>query len=626
MQTSFESRIKNCLASNVKQALPTWLEYIEWIQGEIEDGKKTDSDLSKQIERCCIALENQEYYRNDKSYLRLWITYADMASQEIKTFHRLKEKKIGATLALFYEAWATVLETNGDILGAHRVLCEGKLTKTTPEGHLAGFLESFQERNGNILNKAPKPVVVAPVVENGVNVGYDRSLVYPCAGEEYSFEEIRARNYRGNNMSNDSLNITDSIHGGSLNISNISLNKENHKSKPTIRQSLAAVLHKPVVSKKDITLHTKQAEQDILDMFGQPLDDDTFESLKHSPMKTSGSIKNVSQTLDKENAPKKRKTVEVFQEDVTIEKKKKKLDTMSLVDTLLKVKQFVDLRGSEVVMDSEGILQLGTDQFMLTAESYRGKFSIYSAQDSKGDMYTIKYTTNQNGWECYIFDLIKYSKLKVFMYKYYLYRGESYLVDARSDYGSLMSLIQLYKKQNKLMDEHISIYYTIEILKTLEILHNECGIVHGNISPEHFLILNENSPTWENWSRNVAPGWETKGLVLADYEDAIDMRLQERSCQIEMRKDIEGVCNVIHWLIHGEPIELVQTDKIQTKSTLKRYMQVELWGNLFDSLLNHRESLSNTRRMMEDYLTNNPRKSSVLKSLLSKQNVFIKSQ
>ena len=72
------------LTSPPSAPIPTWLEYIEWIQGEIEEGRKSDQDLFKQIEKCCKTLEKEEHYRNDKSYLRLWITYADMTNQETK--------------------------------------------------------------------------------------------------------------------------------------------------------------------------------------------------------------------------------------------------------------------------------------------------------------------------------------------------------------------------------------------------------------------------------------------------------------------------------------------------------------------------------------------------------------
>jgi hypothetical protein len=574
----FEKRIKQSLSENVKSALPTWLEYIEWIQGEIEAGRKTDQDLFKQIEKCCKTLEKQEYYRNDKSYLRLWITYADMTNQEIKVFSQLKEKKIGSSLALFHEAWATVLETNGDIEGANKVLLDGKLSKTSPDNHLSNFYTNFLSRNPQ-LNK---PISS----ESGVIPGYNKTSVYPNGHDEFSFEELRSRQTRYQKKEDSesdvdvSLNISDS-----LSISIHSMDKENQVVKPSIRKSLAALLSKPIVAKKDLTIHSKQAEKDILDMFVTPLEDDTLERI-----------------VPVVQPPKR---IQVFEEHVPVEPPMKK-------KTVVK-QDMIDLRGKRVDLDSDGLLCLGKDQYQVLSESKRGKYNILVAQNESEEICTLKVCRPSHQNEYSVYCQLKETRLGKMMSRFYLLDSESYLVENRMDYGTLMNLIQVYKKNNKLMDEHVAIYYTIELLKQVGVL-GEFQIVHGNITPDHIVLLNENADAWDNWTRGDAPGWNAKGILLVDYAQG-DL----------IRKDIQGVCNVVHWMIYGECIELVQKENgLEPKMQPKRFMQTDLWNRLFDSLLNEKESMGDVKRYFEDYLCNNPKKANILKTLLCRQNLFLK--
>ncbi|CDP14816.1 unnamed protein product [Coffea canephora] len=63
----------------------------------------------------------------------------------------------------------------------------------------------------------------------------------------------------------------------------------------------------------------------------------------------------------------------------------------------------------------------------------------------------------------------------------------------------------------------------------------------------------------------------------------------------------------------------------QPKTHLKRYMQVDLWKNLFMKLLNtsptedHKSLLRNLRHSFQDYMCSNPQLIKKLKQLLVKQ-------
>jgi checkpoint serine/threonine-protein kinase len=119
----------------------------------------------------------------------------------------------------------------------------------------------------------------------------------------------------------------------------------------------------------------------------------------------------------------------------------------------------------------------------------------------------------------------------------YLYDKESFLLLKYSDHGTLQDVINHYKRSKiaskKTMDEYIAMFYTIELLRIVETLHNECNIIHCDIRPENLLILNENCKVWENWTKEGAKGWECKGLKLIDFGNCIDMKLYPKGTMFQ---------------------------------------------------------------------------------------------
>ncbi|KAA6395178.1 MAG: hypothetical protein EZS28_009292 [Streblomastix strix] len=64
---------------------------------------------------------NQEEYRNDIRYLKLWCMRADIEETPEKSdeiFRILKSRRIGQHFALLYECWALKLESQGRIAEA----------------------------------------------------------------------------------------------------------------------------------------------------------------------------------------------------------------------------------------------------------------------------------------------------------------------------------------------------------------------------------------------------------------------------------------------------------------------------------------------------------------------------
>ena len=49
-------------------------------------------------------------------------------------------------------------------------------------------------------------------------------------------------------------------------------------------------------------------------------------------------------------------------------------------------------------------------------------------------------------------------------------------------------MVNKYKVKKKTMEEGVIFYYAIVLLRILETLHT-CGIIHGDVKPDNFLVL-----------------------------------------------------------------------------------------------------------------------------------------
>ncbi|KAL6714595.1 protein kinase [Lecanora helva] len=227
----------------------------------------------------------------------------------------------------------------------------------------------------------------------------------------------------------------------------------------------------------------------------------------------------------------------------------------------------------------------------------------------------------------------------------HLYSDEAYLLETYLDQGTLLDLVNLAKNDPSsttagaasttgTLDESIAMFFTVELLRTVEAMHS-VGILHGDLKADNCLVRLSPTPSSTDWDSQYHPdgsaGWSSKGLCLIDFGRSIDMRAfrpdvafmadwktGKQDC-VEMRElrpwtyqaDYFGVAGVVHSLLFGKYIEDVAVDaaptvkdhpssdvvdnrtiglaskkKYKLREGLKRYWQTELWGALFEILLN----------------------------------------
>jgi len=190
------------------------------------------------------------------------------------------------------------------------------------------------------------------------------------------------------------------------------------------------------------------------------------------------------------------------------------------------------------------------------------------------------------------------------------------------------------------MDEMLVMFFTVELLRTVEGLHLS-GFIHGDLKIDNCMVRLDPSPPGGldlQYDPSGAGGWSTKGIRLIDFGRTIDTNLfppgqqfttdwkvDKRDC-LEMRQklpwtyetDYYGLVGIVYCLLYGKYMEMpvLKEDSdgrvIQKlPETLKRYWKVEIWEPFFDMLLNPHQfgtelpivdELSSMRRRMEAWL------------------------
>ncbi|KAF2102247.1 hypothetical protein NA57DRAFT_64788 [Rhizodiscina lignyota] len=308
------------------------------------------------------------------------------------------------------------------------------------------------------------------------------------------------------------------------------------------------------------------------------------------------------------------------------------------------------------------------------AQMGKGAFGL-----ARGGLEAIKMEHPPTAWEFYIMRQAK-RRLGVsrpvdsiiHAYEMHLFLDEGYLIEEYRDQGTLLNVINISRMDSNgggVMDEIVAMFFTVELLRTVEALHSK-GLIHGDLKADNVLLrLVVSDSSWSSqYKRDGTDGWSDRGVALIDFGRGIDMKAfrpdvqfiadwetSEADCA-EMREmrpwtyqiDYHGLAGIIHSLLFGKYIETIAergaalgagaTKTYRIKEGLKRYWQTEIWNECFDLLLNPLMNLDaeegrkmpllkgmkGVREKMESYLEGNCEKGVGLKAHLRRLESSVK--
>lgn len=254
----------------------------------------------------------------------------------------------------------------------------------------------------------------------------------------------------------------------------------------------------------------------------------------------------------------------------------------------------------------------------------------------------------------------------VYAHEMHLYQDEAFLFMPYHPHGTLLDVVNVFRAEpSGVMDEQLAMFFTIELLRTIEALHAR-NLLHGDLKPDNCLLrldaISGDEPLSSQWRADGRGGWESRGVILIDFGRAIDMRsfapgvefvadwkTTAQDCA-EMREgrpwtwqiDYHALAGTLHCLLFGRYIETVRCDqggglgrggrRYRVRESLKRYWQADLWAECFDLLLNPAahvqeedggsmpvlRSMKHVRERMEVWLEANCERGVGLKSMMGK--------
>ena len=313
------------------------------------------------------------------------------------------------------------------------------------------------------------------------------------------------------------------------------------------------------------------------------------------------------------------------------------------------------------------------DENRPVARMGEGEFGV-----KRDTLEAVKMEEPPSAWEFYVIRQAKRrlgvsrpSESIVAAHEMHLFQDECFLIEEFRNQGTLLDLVNVCRAEGAAMDELLVMFFTVELLRTVEALHAK-SLIHGDLKADNILIRLNASSADAEWSpqyhRSGTHGWSEKGVTIIDFGRGIDMKVFKPDVQFiadwktseadcaEMREmrpwtyqvDYHGLAGIIHSMLFGKYLETVAdrgatlgagaTKTYKIRESLKRYWQTDLWSDVFSLLLNplmHLEpeegrklpvlqGMKGLRERMETYLEANGEKGAGLKNGLRRMENAIK--
>ena len=315
-------------------------------------------------------------------------------------------------------------------------------------------------------------------------------------------------------------------------------------------------------------------------------------------------------------------------------------------------------------------LQLGDQEYLIRKKLGQGAYApVFLAEVAgTGALHAIKIEKSPpRKWEFY---LMRQAKRRLGVSRagssmidalaLHMFRDESFLVLEYRDQGTILDLVNFAKNvplgdtSTGVMDEVLAMFFTVELLRTVEALHSK-QILHGDLKADNCLVRFDAGDLPVSYRRDGSEGWSSKGIALIDFGRGIDLKLfpekvqficewetDEQDCP-EMRDarpwsyqvDYWGLAGIIHSMLWGKYITTRQEvvgvgnrKRHVLREGLKRYWQQDLWRGLLEVLMNPTlqeggalpitDRLRGWREKMEDWLEANSERGMGLRGIIGR--------
>ncbi|KAJ2686592.1 protein kinase [Coemansia spiralis] len=142
----YQAEISSLDLTETDDPLDVYFRYIQWLI-EVFPQAVGHQAVIKLVERPIRLFGEQERYRNDSRYLRMWIWYCGLVNEgQEAVFQYLLAQRIGDSLALLYEEFGRYLESRDKVKRADDVYQLGIARKAQPLARLERRYEEFQKR------------------------------------------------------------------------------------------------------------------------------------------------------------------------------------------------------------------------------------------------------------------------------------------------------------------------------------------------------------------------------------------------------------------------------------------------------------------------------------------------
>lgn len=105
-QQVYEQRILQ-QSSEADDPLQLFIEYMQWI---IECHTSSNTLLFELIEKITKTFVDDGRYINDPRFIKVWLLYAQYSKDPLEVFQFMEAKKVGLSLASYYEDFSAYLE------------------------------------------------------------------------------------------------------------------------------------------------------------------------------------------------------------------------------------------------------------------------------------------------------------------------------------------------------------------------------------------------------------------------------------------------------------------------------------------------------------------------------------